>query len=226
MMPMMPLDPRCCELLRAVVRPPVESDHGSLARLVEDVQDWDMAIAGACAHGVLPMFYSRLVQEGLPVPTAALERMQAENDRNIFHCLANAAELLEVLEAFNKEDIPAMPFKGIVLGASVYQDIVARPAGDLDLLIFFRDLQRATAILMKKGYELRTSVEEDGSPTTPYSYEYHFERQSDGRVIELRWRLELTMPRFRRSLGMDWVWPRRRITTLAGARVPALNPPM
>ena len=170
------------------------------------------------------MLYSRLGQEGLPVPAAALERMRAENDRNIFHSLANAAELLEILKDFNQEEIPAMPFKGVVLGASVYQDIVARPAGDLDLLIFFRDLKRATAILMKKGYELRTSVEEDGSPTTPNYYEYHFERQSDGMVIELRWRLELTMPRFRRNLGMDWVWPRRQFTTLAGARVPDLDP--
>jgi hypothetical protein len=43
-------------------------------------------------------------------------------------------------------------------------------------------------------------------------------------VVELRWRLELTQPRFRRNLGMDWVWPGRRTATLAGAQVPDMNP--
>ena len=39
-------------------------------------------------------------------------------------------------------------------------------------------------------------------------------------VLELRWRLELTQPRYKRDLGMDWVWPRRRTTRLAGVEVP------
>ena len=55
-------------------------------------------------------------------------------------------------------------------------------------------------------------------------YEYHFERQSDGMVLELRWRLELTQPRFKRNLGMDWVWPGKRSALLAGAEVPDMDP--
>jgi Uncharacterised nucleotidyltransferase len=223
-MPTMPLDPVCCELLRAVVRSPAKGDRGSIARLIEGVQDWDAAITGAHAHGVLPMLYARLSEEGLPVPAAALERMRAGNDRNVFHSLANAAELLDVLKAFDEQQIPAMPFKGVVLAASVYKDLSARPAGDLDVLVFFKDLKRAEDILTRRGYELETPVKDDGSPVNPDYFECYFERQSDGMVIELRWRLELTEPRFRRNLGMDWVWPRRQVTTLAGARVPDLDP--
>ncbi len=223
-MPMTPLDAVCCELLRAAVRPSVEGDDDLLARLVEGVQDWDTAIKGAREHGVLPMLYARLTEQGLPVPTAALERMRTENDRNVFHSLVNAAELLEVLREFDEHQIPAMPFKGVVLSASVYRDISARPAGDLDVLVFFRDLTRATAILIKRGYELKTPVRCNSSPIAEDLYEYHFERQSDGMVIELRWRLELGTPRFRRNLGMDWAWATRQVTTLAGARVPDLDP--
>ena len=43
-------------------------------------------------------------------------------------------------------------------------------------------------------------------------------------VVELRWRLELTKPQFRRNLGMDWVWPRREVAMLAGAEVPNISP--
>ncbi len=38
-----------------------------------------------------------------------------------------------------------MPFKGVVLGASVYGDMTARTAGDLDVLIYYRDLQASHA---------------------------------------------------------------------------------
>ena len=61
---------------------------------------------------------------------------------------------------------------------------------------------------------------EDGSPEAENYFEYHFERADDGMVLELRWRLELTQPRYKHDLGMDWVWPRRRTVKLAGADVP------
>ena len=65
---------------------------------------------------------------------------------------------------FEKAGIAAMPFKGVVLGASAYGDMTARTAGDLDVLIYYRDLLRATQILKDRGYELKTKVLEDGSP--------------------------------------------------------------
>ena len=108
-----------------------------------------------------------------------------------------------------------MPFKGVVLGASAYGDMTARTAGDLDVLIYFRDLMQATRILKERGYELTTKVLEDGSPEAEDYFEYHFVRAEDGMVVELRWRLELTQPRYSHDLGMDWVWPRRR-TVKAG----------
>jgi len=221
---MIPLDPECCALLRAIVRPPSKDDEASLTCLAENIQDWENAIEGALKHGVLPMLYARLSKNGVPVPAAALERMKAENDRNTFHSLTNAAELISVLQAFEERGIPALPFKGVVLGESVYGNITTRPAGDLDVLVFFRDLERAASLLLERGYEIKAPVLRDGSPATDEQYELHLERASDGMVLELRWRLELTKPRFRRELGMDWIWSRRQITILAGASVPDLDP--
>jgi hypothetical protein len=111
-----------------------------------------------------------------------------------------------------------------VLATSIYRDLNARAAGDLDLLIDYRQLIRATSIILERGYELETPVRPDGTPVLPEYYEYHFERHTDGMVLELRWRLELSSPRFRRNLGMDWVWSRRRTTMLAGAEVPDMSP--
>src|SRR6516164_7590301 len=119
-MPLTPLDPECCELLRAVVRPEPDGEKELLARFANNVRDWEAAITAANEHGVIPMLYSRLTANSVAVPAQVFERMRIENESNVFHSLANAAELLEVLRDFDEQKIPVMPFKGIVLAQSMY----------------------------------------------------------------------------------------------------------
>jgi Uncharacterised nucleotidyltransferase len=218
---LMRADRESCELLRAIAR---SSDAEQVHRLAAEVGDWDSLLELAEEHRVLPMLFLRFADFGAAVPLLVRERVRIEFERNMFNSLANAVELIAVLKALEDKMIPAMPFKGVVLGASIYHDLTTRPAGDLDLLIHYRDLVRATTVVLERGYELETPVNADGTPAQLDYYEYHFERKTDGRVLELRWRLELTVPRFKRDLGMDWVWPRRRTTMLAGAEVPDMSP--
>jgi hypothetical protein len=214
------LDHDTGNLLRAVVQTQSDARGKTLVELASKISCWEEAIEGARQHGVLPILFSELKTIEATILPSALELARDEFERNAFHCFANAAELLEVLNAFEAARIPAMPFKGVVLGASIYGDITARTAGDLDILIYYHDLLRATRILKERGYGLTTNVLEDGSPEAENYFEYHFERANDGMVLELRWRLELTQPRYKQILGMDWVWPQRRTTKLAGADVP------
>ncbi len=213
-----------CELLRAIALPRTSVTAEKIRQLAGKVRDWDSLFKLATEHRVLPMLYLRLTNVGAAIPSDVQARLRSEYERNMFHNLANAAELIDVLKTFEREMIPAMPFKGVVLGASAYHDLATRPAGDLDLLIHYKHLVQATALIKKRGYELKTQVPADETPTFPDCYEYHFERQADGMVLELRWRLVLTQPRFRHNLGMDWVWPRRRTAILAGAEVPNMSP--
>ena len=214
------LDHDAAELLRAIVRP--RGGGKTVAELATKIDCWEETIEGARQHGVLPMLYSELAANAKAILPEALELARCGFERNAFHCFANAAELLEVLHAFEEAGIPAMPFKGVVLAASAYGDLTARYAGDLDVLIHHRDLARATRILQQRHFELKTKVLEDGSPEIEDSFEYHLERLEDGMVLELRWRLELSQPRFH-DLGMDWAWSGRRTVRLAGAEVPNLD---
>jgi hypothetical protein len=220
---LMAADRNSCELLRAIVRQPQETDADHMYQLAEKVRDWSSLLSIADEHRVLPMLYLRLRNIGPVVPQDVQERLQAGYQRNMFHNLANAAELTDLLKAFERAMIPAMPFKGIVLGVSAYHDLTTRPAGDLDLLIYYKDLEQASAIARERGYELKTLTQPDNTPV-PDHYEYHFERQKDGMVLELRWRFELTQPRFRHNLGMDWAWPLRRTAMVAGGEVPDMIP--
>jgi hypothetical protein len=220
---MQSLDHNAVDLLRAITRPPSNVTPIAVARIAKDVNRWDDVIEGARRHRILPMLYRSLAD--LPdVPSDVLQQAKSEFERNAFHCMTNAEELLHVLRAFETAGISAMPFKGVVLAASAYGDMTMRTAGDIDLLIRYGDLQRASEILQQRGYLLNTLTLDDGSPEAKEYFEYHFERPSDGMVLELRWKLELTQPRFRHELGLDWAWPRRTIVKLAGAEVPNLDP--
>jgi hypothetical protein len=219
-----PLDRASDELLYAITRSPTSGLADRLAELAREIGDWDLLLTVARQHGVSPLLFTRLSESGAFIPPEPKERLKRAYFKNVFHSMANAAELISVLRAFDLERIPAMPFKGIVLGACVYRDLTARYAGDLDILIYYGDVLRATAILLKMGYELKTPVRPDGTPLGTAPFEFHFERASDGMILELRWRMELAEPRYRRDFGMDWVWPRRQIVKLAGAEVPNMDP--
>jgi len=221
---MNPLAQNAAELLRALPAPLSSISAKVFAQIAESVADWDVVFERARQHGVLPLLYLRLANSPTNIPPDAYEQARNAFERNAFHCMTNTEELLHILGAFAEAGIAAMPFKGVVLAASAYGDMNARAAGDLDILIFYRDLQRATDILKSRGYELRTKTLGDGSPEAKNYFEFHFERPSDGMVLELRWKLELTQPRYGYDLGLDWVWSARTSVVLAGARVPTIDP--
>lgn len=209
----MQVDCGSVELLRGLAR---SAGAEEMRRLAGGVGDWASLLQMGMDHRVLPMLYLRLGDMGV-VPPAVQERLRAEYERNVFHSLANAAELIAVLKALEEEGIRAMPFKGVVLAASIYSDLTARSAGDVDVLIDFKDLKRAAAVLVRRGFELNTVVGVNGILADGYEYEYHFDRQTDGMVVELCWTMQLG--RFMRKLGIDCAWPGRRTTMLAGAEV-------
>lgn len=218
------LNSNLCEMLCAIARQPTRLGTLEIAAFAKNINDWDALLSLADEHRVLPLLFSRLCGLEQLVPESPRKSLKKGYDRNAFQSFANAAELISVLETFDHEKIPAIPFKGVALGASVYRNLTIRPAGDLDILIRFADLLRATAILLGRGYELKTDVLANGLPAYPHCYEYHFERPEDGMVVELRWRLELFPTRFRSDLGLGWAWPGRRTVNLAGAQVPAMSP--
>jgi hypothetical protein len=194
-----------------------------IAQLASKVDNWSSALHLAREHRMLPLLYRALSDAGAGLPAGDEEKLEIEYRTNVMRCMMNAHELITVLEEFDRESIPMMPFKGVVLAASVYGDFTARNAGDLDLMIHYGDLLRATALLQARGYVLETETSHDGTPAERYWWEYHFERPSDGMVVELRWRLELTQPWLWRDLGMDWVWPGRQTTVIAGVTVPDIQ---
>jgi Uncharacterised nucleotidyltransferase len=222
--PAQPSDAAACHLLRSVARWPSAVDTSAIRALAARIQDWDALISLAQVHRVALVLFACLSGLEIPVPESAVRQLDAEFQRNMVHNLASAAELAAILELFDGAGLRAMPFKGVVLAATAWGGLTRRPGGDLDFLIDEQHIEHATRLLRERGYRLRTALHPDGLPIEPDNHEYLFERLSDRLAVELRWRLDMVYGRFGRNLGLDWVWPRRRTATVAGATVPDLSP--
>jgi hypothetical protein len=125
--------------------------------------DWDFLIAIADQHRVLPLLYHSLcrISPG-DVPDKAMSRLQQEFSANVKRNLSLTAELLQVLDIFAANEIPAIPYKGPILAASIYGDVSLRQFGDLDIIVHEIDKARARELLISRGYRLmRRSEKED-----------------------------------------------------------------
>lgn len=198
------------------------SDSQTMYHLATKISNLDYLTLLARKHGVLPLLYSRLAGLDTILPSDYLRQLRDEYYINVAQNLAAVSELIVLLDTFKEYEIPVLPFKGVAFGNSVYGDVALRPAGDLDLLIHRRDLPRASQVLREYRYELKTPVQADGRPVWKGGYEYHFERSSDGMIVEMRWRL--TEPHFRNDWGMESLWPQKRSSVLFGKHVSVLSP--
>ena len=223
----MKVDPNSSALLLAVARHSLQRDPDSIRNKAKVVSDWPAFVAMARAHRMAPMAYRSLEEAQAAVPSATHEQLAATYERNLCQSMVAASELLAVLAAFEHEQIRTMPFKGIVLAASTYPDTGMRACGDLDLLIYRHDLDRAKAILRERGFR-PVSAEFRGHPVaeseTNLNHEDTLLRPHDGMIIELRWKLNFIYGRYGRDLGLDWAWQGRRTVQLNGAAVPGMSP--
>ena len=115
---MLSADKDSANLLRAIVMPSIEGRGETIAQLASRIQSWENLLELARRHGVVPMLYSRLAANQESVPSDALVLVRRAYERNALHCMTNAEELLRILKEFDGGGIRALPFKGVVLGAS------------------------------------------------------------------------------------------------------------
>lgn len=197
----------CCAICAAdpdIARQLVESRKGNI--------DW-MALIELAKNYRLEMLLYRAVNSRFVefVSSPALEALHKLYADNRARGLALTATLLHLLDRLASEQIPAMPFKGPVLGAQFYGDLALRNYADLDVLILERDVAQVTRIMLDQGYH------EVGDMSL--SWERSFVRPTGGSV-DVHWSIAEKIHQFPLTPGE--LWARRATTALAGTSVPTL----
>lgn len=105
-----------------------------------------------------------------------------------------AGEHLRLARALEREGIPALGVKGLPLAQRLYGEQGIRHAGDIDLLVRLRDVEKADRILQAEGLR-RTNPSFALTPRqqrcfTETKPEFEYVRPAAAIRVELLWRLE------------------------------------
>lgn len=205
------------ELLICIARKSLdEAVVERLRHLIQQKLDWDYLFNSASLHGLLPLLATHLLvtsRDLLPEPI--LQQLRAdclEGSKSNIYLLR---ELMRLLELFDAESIPALAFKGPVLGQMVYGDAGLRQAGDLDILIAKEDFTRTKELLQANSYLMSPQLTRAQQKShLGFHCEIQFFHQDKFCVVDLHW--GLTPKSFPFFLDFEDLWARRQTIRLAG----------
>lgn len=177
-------------------------------------QDWSNLLALAAMQRITPLLWHRLKRENLEtlVPEAAAAQLQEAAGRNTFNNLRLNGEISKLLAVLEKENIPLILLKGIVMANAIYENIGLREMNDIDVLAHPGDLERIAAILTGMGYQ----------PMKPLDVKYSIqaEHHLPGLIkkghakIEVHW--NITHPGKPYSMDPRGLWERAMSMQIAG----------
>ncbi len=186
------------------------NDAECLRILLQADIDWEYLIETATQHRLMPLLYWNLntICPDL-VPKTTLAQLKDSFGANVVHNLVLVGELLEILDFLEIHGIPALPFKGIALAASVYGNIALRQFGDLDILVDESNGHKAKKLLACQKYQLIDKLLIAQRGMTPIT-------------VDLQWRI--TRQEFGINLEFEGLWQRKQSLILAGTTIFTLSP--
>ncbi|MBI4454479.1 MAG: nucleotidyltransferase family protein [Acidobacteria bacterium] len=177
-------------------------------------QNWEVIVREAIREGLIPFLYKWIV-----AAESAPAKIDEEVRRTYFEVWARNSlllkELVVILRALEASGLPCAPLRGAALAERLYGQAIARPMGDLDLLIRKPDLPRIAVILQSLGFR-----EMDRRPgfAQEFSYTRKFYKDMHGWIIvEPHW--TLAYPPFTDGFDMQPVWERCVKGRVAGVEI-------
>jgi hypothetical protein len=218
------------ELILCCARTSIDANRAAQIRaLLREDLDWAHLIEIASLNRVMPLLY-RSLRATCPeaVPGAVMELLRDQFEANTRYNLFLTAELLKLLDLLETHGIPALPFKGPVLAASVYGDLSLRQFGDLDILVQEHNLHRAKDLLASQGYQPLPAgyqIQLTGAQEVAYlrtACDYTFV-PPDGRVnVELHWKFAPKFFTF--PFDLESLWECLEALSLGGKMILNLPP--
>lgn len=142
------------ELLICCARTSLDGERADrIKALVREEIDWEYLLRVAPFHGITPLLYRHL-NAVCPeaVPAATLDSLRVSFMENSKVNLFATGELCKVLDLYESHGVPAISFKGPLLAASAYGNLLLRQYGDLDILVHERDVPKAVELALSRGY--------------------------------------------------------------------------
>jgi hypothetical protein len=198
--------------------------EGLIKDLVQNDMDWPYILQVGERQGLIPLIYRSLEavhSEGVPegVMTTLRDQFRAITISN----LTLTAQLFKVLDLFQANGIPVIPYKGPTLALLTHGDVCLRQFCDLDFLIHKHNFIRAKELLESEDYEPEYHL----SPREEAIYlknecEYNFYSFNKKVLVELHW--DVVQKYFSCSLDLEEFRKHLKPVSLLGREVMTFSP--
>jgi hypothetical protein len=181
--------------------------------------DWEYLLQTAEAHMMTSLLCWHLnAARPDAVPQAILEKLNDHLRKKAAIYLLFTVELHKILDLFERNGIPAIPFKGPVLALTLYENPALREFGDLDIIVRKQDAFRALRLLTALGYKRIA----DYSPAVEgriLKQEYHLSigKESGPVFVEAHW--NVMDGYFHMPIPVESWWGRAEPVTVEGRQV-------
>jgi hypothetical protein len=186
--------------------------------------EWEYLLRIADEHSMMPLLFWHLADAPPElVPATVLARLRERFHHNAQRNLFLTAKLIKLLDLLKAHELPAIPYKGLVLAASSYGNLALREFVDLDLLVHKRDVPRAKELLSAAGYQPQfrlTRAQE--AAFLRYNCEHAFVHEDDRSMVDLHW--AITERFFSFPLDPECLWERLHRVPLGGSDVATFSP--
>lgn len=151
----MPLSPEEKIILASVKISPDPSDLELINSEIPFVTNWEYFIDTISLRGIAPLFYIKIsaLSNAALIPDFVKEKARKIYFKTMSRGMLLYAHFKEIAAAFEKENIPMIPLKGVFLAEKMYQDIALRQFSDIDLLVSPENGERCLNILKEIGYK-------------------------------------------------------------------------
>jgi hypothetical protein len=181
-------DPSAAQIGR--IESTIHSVFGKSEQRTTNDENWKEFVRLAEHHGILALVARNLTAHARDLPPEIERSLESAYAANLRRSLWFAAELLRIMQHFERRQLRALPYKGPVLAQTAYGDLGLRSFSDLDLLISPADFARARQALAEIGYQpsrqLAPAVERLWLRT---GYERSFDGAAGKNLVELQWNL-------------------------------------
>ena len=155
--------------------------------------NWQRFAALAASHKLISMIFPNLslIQDYIPEET--YRYLKNQNQRFTRRSFIQTEQTIHLQELFNKENIPAIFFKGIVLSQRLYGHPATKNSADIDLLVPVKEVEKTTELLIDRGYHLTypsiSLTEKQKRINYRISHHYGLQNNEKGVHLELHWHL-------------------------------------
>lgn len=163
------------------------------SKLIEEkislIKNWDEFISLAYSHGVFPLVYQVLKKHEDKIPLNTIAFMKQTYMNLVKTNMLMTSELIKVSKLLEDNGIKAIAFKGPVLSAMAYGDVISRQYVDLDILVDDDRLLDSIEILKNNEYSLEDDFKLDLLKKNRSIFHDVTLRKNNIVNIELHWRL-------------------------------------